>query len=383
MNLMSKLIIFFVTVTAMYSINAQNMNFNKIEIDKLLNSEVGSDRTPSVQYAVFNGDSIIHTFRQGYADVVKGYEVNDNTTYNLFSLTKTFTAIAVLQLNEQKRLDINEPAAKYLPGLVYGEKITVRQLLSHSAGIPNPVPLSWIHPAGEHNSFNRNAFFAGIIKKNPVVNSDPDEKFAYSNLGYVLIGQIIEKVSGASYEEYVTKNILQKLGLLPKDLAFTVTDPLNQAVGYQKKWSLMNLLLGFFIDKSKFMGEGTSVWKPYKPYYVNGASYGGLIGTPFALVKYAQALLNEQTGLLNSESRKLLFTENLTREGEPTGMCLAWFRGMLNGQEYFSHAGGGGGYYCELRIYPKLGMGSVIMFNRTGVSDERFLDKVDKYIIKK
>ena len=59
-------------------------------------------------------------------------------------------------------------------------------------------------------------------------------------------------------------------------------------------------------------------------------------------------------------------------------MCLSWFTGELNGNKYFTHAGGGGGYYCEIRIYPDQGLGSVVFFNRTGFSDERYLDKVDK-----
>jgi hypothetical protein len=62
-------------------------------------------------------------------------------------------------------------------------------------------------------------------------------------------------------------------------------------------------------------------------------------------------------------------------------MCLAWFKGQLNSKTYFAHAGGGGGYYCEIRIYPDAGLGSVIMFNRTGMNDERVLDKIDKYFI--
>ncbi len=358
------------------------MNLNVNEIENVLNSEIESNRTPSVQYVVFNREATIHKYQRGFADFMNKREVNDSTSFNLFSLTKTFTALAVLQLNDQKLLSINEPAAKYLPGLIYGDKITVKQLLTHSAGIPNPIPLSWIHLAEDHNSFNRNSFFAVIMRKNSEVKAGPNEEFAYSNLGYVLLGQMIEKVSGMTYEEYVTKNIIQSLGISPADLGFVVTDPQDHAVGYQKKWSIMNLLLGFFIDKSKFMGESTSGWKPFEPYYVNGPSYGGLIGTPLALVRYAQDLLSVNSVLLTTDAKKLLFTENRTLKGEPTEMCLSWFKGDLNGHRYFSHAGGGGGYYCELRLYPELGLGSVIMFNRTGISDERFLDKIDKYVIK-
>ena len=76
-----------------------------------------------------------------------------------------------------------------------------------------------------------------------------------------------------------------------------------------------------------------------------------------------------------------MFNENYTIANRATGMCLSWFRGTLNGQEYFSHAGGGGGYYDEIRIYPNLGIGSVIMYNRSGMTDKRFLDKLDKYYV--
>lgn len=79
----------------------------------------------------------------------------------------------------------------------------------------------------------------------------------------------------------------------------------------------------------------------------------------------------------------MLFQENKTNKGKNTGMCLSWFSGELNCNRYCAHAGGGGGYYCEIRIYPETKRGSVIFFNRTGMSDERFLDKVDKYSLEK
>ncbi|MBK7650877.1 MAG: hypothetical protein IPJ20_09180 [Flammeovirgaceae bacterium] len=80
---------------------------------------------------------------------------------------------------------------------------------------------------------------------------------------------------------------------------------------------------------------------------------------------------------------KCFFVENFTTQGKQTGMCLSWFSGQMDGNKYFAHAGGGGGYYCEIRLYPSNGIGSVIMFNRTGMSDERFLDKLDKYVLNK
>jgi hypothetical protein len=85
--------------------------------------------------------------------------------------------------------------------------------------------------------------------------------------------------------------------------------------------------------------------------------------------------------LISGRSKDLLFSENHLNNGKASGMCLAWFTGDLNGKIYFTHAGGGGGYYCEIRLYPEIETGSVIMFNTTGMRDERFLNKVDRYFL--
>jgi D-alanyl-D-alanine carboxypeptidase len=286
-----------------------------------------------------------------------------------------------LQLAERKKIDIEQPVKKYLPEFPYSPKITIRQLMAHSAGIPNPIPLNWIHIADEHKSFDRNNFFRKVFIKNNKTKSNPNEKYAYSNLGYVLLGQLIEKVSGLSYEEYVRENILKYLSVKPSDLDFTITNINNQAKGYHKKYSFSNIILGLLIDKSKLMDKSEGKWSLFKNNYVNGASYGGLIGTLDAFVNYIQELLKPNCKLITDEYKKMLFTENYTNNNRATGMCLSWFSGQSKGKKYFAHAGGGGGYYCEIRIYPDVGIGSVIMFNRTGMSDERYLDKLDKYVI--
>jgi len=289
--------------------------------------------------------------------------------------------LAILQLAEKEKLNIDDLAKLHLSDFQYPGEITIRQLLSHSAGIPNPNPLGWIHLDTEHKSFDQNQFFTVIIQKNGKTKSRPNEKFSYSNLGYFLLGRIIEEVSGQTYMNYIKNNILKTIDITPEELGFEHFNNNQLAKGYQKRFSLMNALIGFFIDKPKFMGKSERKWKPFNKYYVNGAAYGGLIGKPSALVKYIQSLLTSKSPLLSDDYNKLLFTENITNSGKKTGMCLSWFKGKINGNEYFTHAGGGGGYYCEIRIYPELGMGSVIMFNRSGMTDERFLDKVDRFFV--
>jgi D-alanyl-D-alanine carboxypeptidase len=344
-------------------------------VEQILTHEIEGGKSPSVQYYLFNGNHIIQSFLLGTADIAHKKQVDTNTTYKAFSVTKTFTALAILQLAEKGEVDINQPIIQYLPDFPYGTEITVKQILNHSAGIPNPIPLAWIHLVDEQESFDRNLFFKPIFENNRV-KSKPNEKFAYSNLGYVVLGQLIEKITGKTYEETVSENIIQKLPIDPNDLTFTNTDSQTPATGYHKNMSFSNLVLGLLMDKSKFMGEREGAWRSFKSFYVNGASYGGLIGKPTAFVRYIQELLKVSSGLISNPYKQMLFQEN-----KNTGMCLSWFTGALNGKKYFAHAGGGGGYYCEIRIYPELKTGSVIFFNRTGMTDEKYLNRLDNFYI--
>jgi D-alanyl-D-alanine carboxypeptidase len=358
---------------------ATDISMNKI--DDILAEQIERHKTPSVQYYFFNQDTILKTIQKGYANISEQTKADTNTTYNAFSVTKTFTALAVLQLTEKGKIDINNPVIQYLPEFLYGAEITVKHLLTHTSGLPNPIPLSWIHLEREHKDFERNAFFQAIFDKHGKVKSKPNEKFAYSNLGYVILGQLIEKVSGKTYEEYITDNIIRKLPIKSDDLAFEIINNKIHAKGYHKKMSFSNFLLSFFIDKSKFMGKTEGKWRSFNKFYVNGASYGGLIGTPTAFVSYLQELLKAESSLISEEYKQMLFQENKTNKGKNTGMCFSWFTGKLGGNKYYAHAGGGGGYYCEIRIYPDIQKGSVVFFNRTGMSDERFLDNLDKYFM--
>ncbi|MBK8500899.1 MAG: beta-lactamase family protein [Saprospiraceae bacterium] len=355
-----------------------NNDMNKI--DEILKTQVDKGKTPSVQYILFDENKVIHHFQYGYSDVANKEKVNDNTTYNAFSVTKTFTAIAILQLQEIGQLDIDNSVKQYLSNFQYSEEITIRQLLSHSSGIPNPIPLSWIHLLEEHQEFSGNKFFEGIFKKNTKTKLLPNKQYSYSNLGYVILGQLIEQASGVAYEKYINDNILQTIGVPKNELSFTI-DPTRQAKGYQKKRSFSNWILGFLINKDKYMDKAEGKWKPFKFIYVNGEAYGGLIGTPNAFMKYIQDLMKSDGKLLSQNSKNQLFAEKHTADKKPSGMCLSWFKGNLNNHNYFTHAGGGGGYYTEIRIYPEIKIGSVIMFNRTGMKDERFLDKLDQFVI--
>lgn len=352
------------------------------QIESKLQELVDRDKTPSVQYLFFDQDSILVSFYSGYSKVAAQQEADEKTTYSAFSVTKTFTSLAILQLQEKGELNIEDPVSRYLKDQPYGLEITIKQLMTHSAGIPNPLPLSWVHLQSEADSFNRNEFFKTIIEEHNEVKSEPNQKFSYSNLGYVLLGQIIEEVSGKTYEEYVSEHIISLLSIPSSELSFRIEDNNRHATGYHKRFSFSNLILGFMMDKSKFYGSVEGKWNSFNNMYLNGTSHGGLIGTPQAFANYIQALLKDDSGLISEEKKSLLFKENATNNGKKTGMTLGWFVGELKGQKYFAHAGGGGGYYCEIRIYPDINRGSVIFFNRSGMRDERILDEFDEEFLR-
>jgi D-alanyl-D-alanine carboxypeptidase len=313
------------------------------------------------------------------ADIYENRIADHKTTYHAYSVTKTFTALAILQLAAAGKLDIDNAVYLYLPDFPYGSHITVRHLLSHSSGIPNPIPLNWIHPADEHTGFDHREFYQRVLSANRNVTFRPNEKFAYSNIGYMILGQLIENVSGVPYEKFVEDHILKHIA--PDDLAFHIPDPAVHAKGYHKQWSISNAMLGLFIDKKLYMDPAIEGWKPFRPLYVNGPSYGGIIGTPAGFMAYIREFLKDESELITGPVKNQLFTQHVLDGGKTSDMTLSWFTGLLNGVRYYTHAGGGGGYYVELRVYPEAGIGSVIMFNRSGISDERFLDKTDRFFI--
>jgi CubicO group peptidase (beta-lactamase class C family) len=224
-----------------------------MQVQQTLDHLIDSDKTPSVHYIHFTSEQLIYEYCKGLANIKDGIQITDRSVFHACSVTKTFTALAILQLEREGKLSIEKDAKTYWPGFPYPGDITIRQLLSHTAGIPNPIPLRWIHLADEHSSFDKDSFFEPIFHKYQKVKTRPNEKLLYSNLGYVLLGQLIEKISGKSYEQFITDNILFQLGLQPEELSFTIGDIASNVTGYQKNRTLMNLLLRFFIDKSKFM----------------------------------------------------------------------------------------------------------------------------------
>ena len=376
---MKKPIIIFL-ISAFTSCSTSNTNLNPSAAEKtalILGEMVENSDTPGLQYIIATPDKILFRYTGGISNLETHSPMTDATTLHGFSVTKTFTSMAILKLEAEGKLRTEDYIQTYLPDLPYQEKITVRQLMNHTSGIPNPLPLNWSHLISEHENFDYDKFIRDVLADNNELDDPPGEEYAYSNIGYLLLGEIIKQVSGEAYTAYIRNHIIKPLHLSDDGfLGFTIPDTINHARGYIKKWSFLNFGLNFMFDKSKFMEDSYDGWTQFKYFYINGSPHGGMIGNARGFMTYLQAILTGDV-LLSNTSKQKMFQPQKTNNGDPIDMCLGWFRGELNGQIYFAHAGGGGGYYCEIRVYPEINLASVIMLNRTGVSDDRILDTID------
>ncbi len=330
---------------------------------------------PAFHYRLLSAEAVLADCFSGYRNVERRLPATRDTQYALFSVTKTFTALAVLQLAEAGRLHLDEAAAGYLPGYGCLGKITLRQLLAHQSGLGNPLPLRWIHAEADHARFDYRQFTAAVLGKAKGTGR-PGEKTAYSNLNYLVLGEILEGVTGCSYQVLVEREIIRKITDNP-GLGFAWL-PADRATGYHPARSLSGLLIGWLLARRTFIYPAGQGWTGFRPFYTNGLPYGGLLASADPLTAYLQALLPGNPALLGEQGRQELFTEQLLGNGRPGGMALGWFTGKLEGHAYLHHAGGGGGFYCEARIYPGAGVASLLLTNQTGFSDARHLDLFDR-----
>ena len=337
-------------------------------------------KTPGVQYLVVDEHQPIFEFAGGWADIHNSRPMCLNTTLMAYSMTKTFTAIAILQLVEQGKLRLDDSVNHYAPNLPYAENITIRQLVSHTSGIPNPIPLRWAHLAATNRAFDERGAFAKVLQDNPKLSFKPGTRYAYSNIGYWLLGRIIEEVTNQAYVDYVIDRILKPLGLKPSETGFVIPDPANHAKGYLDKYSMTNLIKGLVTDRDMW-GCYEGKWLQVKNLYVDGPAFGGLIGSARSFGRLLQDQLRGSSVLLNSPSQELLYTEQKDGHGRPVGMTLGWHIGELQGVRYFFKEGGGGGFHCEMRVYPTRGLGSVVMVNSTEFNSNASLSSLDRLVL--
>jgi D-alanyl-D-alanine carboxypeptidase len=338
---------------------------------------IGRDRAPGIQYLVVDAASTVFAYCGGLADIGELEPMRPSTTLMAYSMSKTITAAAVLRLVEARLVGLEDPVTRYVEALPYRGTITVRQLLSHTAGVPNPLPLRWIHPVANHDRFDEAFALATVLRRHPRLANPPGARYRYSNIGYWLLGGVVARASGVPFTTYVTCEVLDPLGVTPRELGYRIPDSALHATGYLEKYSLLNLVKGLVIDPA-FIGDYAGRWLRIAPHYLNGPAFGGLVGTGAGFGRFLTDQLRRRSAILGDAARKLFYTPQRTRRGVAVPMTLGWHIGELNGRRFFFKEGGGGGFHCMMRLYRDHGIGTVMMTNATGFDVGRALSTLDR-----
>jgi D-alanyl-D-alanine carboxypeptidase len=338
-----------------------------------LNALVARGSVPGIQYVAVSAGRTLYAEASGWADLRGGVPMTAGTTMMAYSMSKTITAAAALQLVEAGALGLDDPLARWVPESPYGPAVTVRQLLAHTGGLPNPIPLRWVHPAAAQATFDEGAALAEVLRRHPRLAAPPGSRYAYSNVGYWLLGRAIERASGEGFASYVARRVLAPLGIPPAELGYEIPDSAHHAHGYLERWSFFNLAKRLLIDRALIGGyEGR--WLRIADCYPNGPAFGGLVGTARAFATFLQDQLRPRSALFGETARRL-FYEPQEAGGRSVAMTLGWHVGALAGERFFFKEGGGGGFHCMMRLYPDAGIGTVAMTNATGFDVRRCLDR--------
>ena len=300
----------------------------------------------------------------GVAALADARAVGPETAFMWFSITKLFTATAIMQLHERGALDIDAPVVDTL-GVEFAinderhRPITARDLLSHSSGLA--------HPAGTPRASLEDQLAGLLGEHGPRLRYPPGQGQRYSNLGFLVLGRMIEVADGRDYETYVREEILAPLGMTRTGFAWA---PLldDAAVGHSRKgWFYTNLAKSV-ADPAVF-GEPLPRWETTVPFELEGTPYGGLIGPAGDLAKFLAAHLEqgEYDGrrILSPASVLAMQTVQRDHRGRPLDYALGWHTQLIDGERYFNHMGKGGGFRPAVRIWPSRRYGVVILTNRT------------------
>lgn len=349
-------------------------------VQSYVDALVAGNRTPGIQYLVLDSARTVFEYAAGWADVARQVPMTMATTMMSYSMSKTITAAAVLQLVESGRIGLDDPVDRYLDFSPYGPGVTVRQLLSHTSGIPNPLPLRWVHLATSHDAFDEDSALQLELQRHPRLAFAGGSQYAYSNIGYWLLGSIVQSTGAQPFTSYVSDHVLRPIGASPSELAYRVPDFTLQANGYLEKYSFFNLAKRFLLDRA-LIGQYEGRWVRIQTHYTNGPAFGGLVGSARGFGKFLQDQLRQRSVLFNGNTRELFYAPQHTTDGAPIAMTLGWHIGELDGVRFFYKEGGGGGFHAMMRLYPSSGLGTIVMTNATAADVKGYLDTADRQFL--
>ena len=309
--------------------------------DQVLSAAYPADKPGAAALVIQNGNVVL---RKGYgmANLDLGVPVSPDMVFELGSITKQFTAASILLLQERGQLRVEDDITKYLTDYpTHGETITIEHLLTHTSGIPSYTGLpEWISRVREDMTLQT---LTGLFKDKPL-EFKPGEKWAYNNSGYILLGAIVEKVSGKSYEQFVEEEIFAKLGMKSSRYGHAGEVVPRGVSGYSQ---------GGNSGQGFRNAEYLSMTQPY--------AAGSLMSTVDDLAIWEKALGNE--ALLKKASLDRMFTPYKLKSGINTYYGYGIGATDFEGQRLIEHGGGIFGFVTHMVRVPEKGLFVAILSN--------------------
>lgn len=299
-----------------YPVAAQDL---ESKIDSLLLHVFNDKNGPGGEFLVAKGGKPIYQKSLGKANLELDVNLTSENVFQIGSMTKQFTAISILILEEKGKLNVNDPVSKYVSDYPMGSKITLHHLLTHTSGIKSFTKMKslWDIAKKEMTPKMMVDFF-----KNEPVEFLPGEKFAYNNSGYVLLGYIIEIVSGESYEDFIQKNIFDIAGMTTSYYSSDRKIIPKRAYGYHKKKN-------GYVNKTQIS-------------YSIPFSSGSIMSTVNDMLKWQNAL--NKNLLINSKTSEKAFTKYKLNNDEEFNYGYGWHLKEMHNNQTRQHGGSIFGY---------------------------------------
>lgn len=303
---------------------------------------------PGVVALVADRGKIIYTGATGYANIEKRIAMKTDHVFNMASVSKHFTAMAVLMLEGEGKIKATDSITKYIPELpAYAKNVTVRHLVHHQGGLPDYEGI-----CGSNDKPMANQAVIDFLKKTKKPQFAPGKKYQYSNTGYALLATIVERASGSDFGTFMRDRIFQPLGMT----ATYVLTP-NSLPTYQKRQ-----VLGYY----ESWREGPYVFSGCDTLYGDGS----VISNIFDLGKWFQAL---HEGKVVSEKPMKTYLKPVTAKGGPE-YAYGLERYNDDGEISFSHAGSWGGFISYVIYYPQRAAYIVVISNYDGFDHSALSD---------
>ena len=335
--------VFWVFVLTAAPVKAQNGRDALIKkLDSIANSPVVEGRAVGIGVAVVKGKDTLLLKGYGKSDVEWNIPMPADAMFEIGSVTKQFTAAAILQLRDAGKLSLDDDITKYVPDYTPAHKVTLRRLLDHTSGIKGLTEMPEFGPLSVTN-WPRDSALA-LIKRAPFEFA-PGEAMIYNNSAFWLLGLVIEKASGMSYEDYVEQKIFAPLGMSRSRYCNSNEVIERRAHGY-----------GYRGREVQRAPMNVHTW-PY--------SAGSLCSTPGDMVTWLHALHGGK--VVSPASYQEMITPSKLNDGTPLRYSMGLSVGTdVRGLRRIGHGGGIAGFVTEVTWYPDSQLAVVVIMNSTG-----------------